>query len=161
MKGHLIIVMLTSLLAFGCQSQPAVKQGAADNSSFMTLWTTYSHCQNTEDFDLLRQDATALGAAAKRSLSGEGFVLPLPAKLQQYVTPPGTRYAVDVKAMSAACSLRAGQAAVETHRFDIAEELLQEILAYHPKSEYAFYSLQAKAMLSAIPVSVQVTLKRP
>ena len=63
-----------------------------------------------------------------------------------------------MKAMSAACSLRAGQAAVEARRFDVAKELLIGILEYHPQSEYAFYTGQAKALLSEIePETVRVS----
>ena len=161
MKTTLLIASCVSLLMFGCQSNPAVKQTAAGNGSFMSLWKTYSHCQDTQDFDLLKRDAMTLRAAARGSLTGDGFVLPLPGKLQQYVSTPKTRRAVDVTAMSAACSLRAAQAAIEIHRFDVAEELLREILEYDSQSEYAFYSLQAKALLSEIPVSLQVSSNQP
>jgi predicted Zn-dependent protease len=64
--------------------------------------------------------------------------------------------------MSAACSLRAGQAAVEANRIDAAKELLRGILERYPHSDYAFYTLQAKALLSELePESVQVSLNRP
>jgi hypothetical protein len=88
-------------------------------------------------------------------------VLPLPGKLERLVATPSARLAVDVKAMSAACSLRAGQAAVEARQFDVAKELLKTILEFHPQSDYAFYSVQAKAILSEIdPQSVQVSALR-
>jgi hypothetical protein len=75
---------------------------------------------------------------------------------------PSARLAVDVKAMSAACSLRAGQAAVEARRFDVAKQLLSGILEYRPQSDYAFYAGQAKALLSAIdPESLRVSLNFP
>jgi hypothetical protein len=77
------------------------------------------------------------------------------------VTTPSARLAVDVKAMSAACSLRAAQAAVDVRRFDVARELLKGILEFHPQSEYAFYTVQARAILSEIePQSVQVSALR-
>lgn len=162
MQKRLLIIAALSLLAVGCQSGQPMKQSAADNGNFMSLWNTYSHCQNSTDFEQLKQDAGILSAAAKRSHSQDAFVLPLPGKLERLVTTPSARLAVDVKAMSAACSLRAGQAAVETQRFDIARELLHEVLEHHPQSEYAFYSLQAKAILSELePASVQVSLSIP
>jgi len=137
-----------------------MKQTAVDNGTFMRLWDTYSDCQNTTDFEQLKQDTVALSAAAERSLSQGAFVLPLPETLQQFVTMPPARLAVDLKAMSAACSLRAGQVAFETRRFDVARELLKAILEYHPQSEYTYYSLQAKAILSVLePSSVQVSLE--
>jgi len=158
---HFLLAALT-LLAVGCQSAQSVKQSAADNGSFMGLWTVYSHCQSSTDLEQLMHDAVVLSTSAKRSVSRDSFVLPLPGKLERLVATPSARLAVDVKAMSAACSLRAGQAAVEARQFDTAKELLKGILAYHPQSDYAFYTLQAKAILSEIePASLQVSLVRP
>jgi hypothetical protein len=159
--NHLLLASLV-FLTLGCQSgQPVRTSTIAENGSFMGLWSVYSHCQNTKDWEELKHDATILSASAKRTVSGDGFVLPLPGKLERLVTTPSARLAVDVKAMSAACSLRAGQAAVEAGRFDIAKDLLKTILEYHPQSDYAFYSVQARAILSEIdPQSVQVSALR-
>jgi hypothetical protein len=69
---------------------------------------------------------------------------------------------VDVKAMAAACSLRAGSAAVKAGKLDIAKDLLRTILGYQPQSDYAYYTLQAKALLSELETNViQVTLNLP
>jgi hypothetical protein len=58
--------------------------------------------------------------------------------------------------------LRAGIAAVEAGKVDLAKDLLQTILSYQPQSEYAYYSLHAKALLSQLePNIVQVTLNLP
>ena len=157
---HLLLASL-ALLAVGCQSAQPVKPSAADNGSFMSLWSVYSHCQNARNWEELHHDAAILSTSAKRTVSSEGFVLPLPGKLERLVTTPSARLAVDVKAMSAACSLRAGQAAVEAGRFNVAKELLKGILEYHPQSDYAFYGTQAKALLSEIePQSLQVSAIR-
>ena len=160
-KNQLFLVSL-ALLSIGCQSGQPVRQAGADNGSFMGLWSVYSHCQNAKEFEELKHDAAVLSTSAKRTVSGDGFVLPLPGKLERLVTTPSARLAVDVKAMSAACSLRTAQAAVEARRFDVAKELLKGILEYHPQSDYAFYTVQAKALLASIePESVQVSLNRP
>ena len=157
-------VMLVGILVSvaGFQTGQPVQAAAIDNGSFMSLWRSYSHCQATTDIDQLREDALTLTNAANRSLTQEGFVLPLPGKLEQFVSTPAARFAVDVKAMAAACSLRAGSAAVEAGKLDIAKDLLQTILSYQPQSEYAYYTLQAKALLSELETSiVQVTLNLP
>jgi hypothetical protein len=155
--NHLLLTGL-AILTVGCQSAQPVKQSAAENGSFMGLWSVYSHCQSAKDWEELQHDATVLRASANRTVSGDGFVLPLPGKLERLVTAPSARLAVDVKAMSAACLLRAGQAAVDARRYDVAKELLKSILEYHPQSDYAFYSVQAKALLSEIdPESVRVS----
>ena len=157
---HLLLASL-ALLVVGCQSAQSAKQSAADNGSFMSLWSVYSHCQSARNWEELQHDAVILNTSAKRTVSSEGFVLPLPGKLERLVTTPSARLAVDVKAMSAACSLRAGQAAVEARRFNVAKDLLKGILEYHPQSDYAFYSMQAKALLSEIePQSLQVSSLR-
>ena len=64
--------------------------------------------------------------------------------------------------MAAACSLRAGFAAVEAGKLDVAKDLLLTILSYQPQSEYAYYARQAKALLSELePNVIEVTLNRP
>jgi hypothetical protein len=161
MTTKTFMIAMFAFLALGCQSAQTVKQ-SSDNSSFMGLWSVYSHCQSAKDFEELKHDAVVLSTSAKRTIASDGFVLPLPGKLERLVTTPSARLAVDVKAMSAACSLRAGQAAIEAGRLDVAKELLKGILDYHPQSDYAFYVLQAKAILSEIePESLQVSLKTP
>ena len=164
MKNLRVTVTLVSILVSvaGFLTGQPVQAGAIDNGSFMSLWSTYSHCQATTDIDQLRGDALTLTNAAGSSLTQESFVLPLPGKLEQFVSTPAARFAVDVKAMAAACSLRAGSAAVEAGKLDIAKDLLRTVLSYQPQSEYAYYALQAKALLLEIETSVvQVTLNLP
>ncbi|HSL04856.1 MAG TPA: hypothetical protein VK901_15115 [Nitrospiraceae bacterium] len=162
MKNVRLILMSILISVAGLQSGQPVQAAAIDNGSFMSLWSSYSHCQATTDIDQLREDALTLTNAANRLLSQESFVLPLPGKLGQFVSTPAARFAVDVKAMAAACSLRAGFAAVEAKKLDIAKGLLQTILSYQPQSEYAYYALQAKALLAELETNViEVTLNLP
>ena len=150
------------IIVVGLQIVQPAKAAALDNGSFMSLWKSYSHCQATTDIDQLTEDALTLTDAANRSLSQEGFVLPLPGKLEQFVSARAARFAVDVKAMAAACSLRAGLAAVEAGKIAIAKDLLQPILSFQPQSEYAYYILQAKELLSDLDAKAfEVTLNRP
>ena len=161
MKIRLILVSILVSMA-GFQTGQPVQAATVDNGSFMSLWSSYSHCQATTDIDQLREAALTLTNAANRSVTQEGFVLPLPGKLEQFVSTPAARFAVDVKAMAAACSLRAGSAALEAGKLDIAKDLFQTILRYQPQSEYAYYSLQAKALLSELETNLlEVTLNLP
>jgi len=148
----MLVGILVSVAGF--QTGQPVHAAATDNGSFMSLWSTYSHCQATTGIDQLREDALTLTNAANRSLTQEGFVLPLPGKLEKFVSTPAARFAVDVKAMAAACSLRAGSAAVEAGKVDLAKDLLQTILSYQPQSEYASYTLQAQTLLSELETNV-------
>src|SRR6185295_8791842 len=162
MKNLGVLAASVLLAVVGLQTAQPAQAAAIDNGSFMSLWKSYSNCQATTDIDQMREDASILTNAANRSLSQEGFVLPLPGKLEQFVPTPAARFAVDVKAMAAACSLRAGSAAVEAGKLDIAKDLLQTVLSYQPQSEYAYYALQAKALLSEIETNViEVTLNLP
>ena len=159
---NIFLTIVASTFFLGCQSSPPIKESRLDNGSFMSLWNIYSQCNSSNDLEEMNKDAVILEAAAKRSYRKNVFVFPLPGKLEQLVTSPSTRLSVDVKAMSASCSLRAGQAAFEASRLDLARELLQAIFAYRPESEYTFYILQAKAILSEIdPASIQVSLELP
>ena len=116
----------------------------------MSLWSSYSRCQTTTDIDELKVNAATLTHAANRSLSHEAFIPPLPSDLQQFVSTPAARSAVDVKAMAAACALRAGSAAIEMEKPDLAKDLLRTILNYQSQPEYAYYVLQAKTLLSEL-----------
>jgi hypothetical protein len=156
----MLVGILVSVAGF--QAGQPVQAAAIDNGSFMSLWSSYSHCQATTDIDQLREDALTLTNAANRSLTREGFVLPLPGQLEKFVSTPAARFAVDVKAMAAACTLRAGSAAVVAGKLDIAKDLLQSVLNYYPQSEYAYYTLQAKSLLSELETNVVVvTLNLP
>jgi hypothetical protein len=160
-SGRIVTLTLVGLLVAvtGCQTGQPAKTVGLDNGSFMGLWSTYSHCQASSNLDELRQDVVTLAGAANRSSAPGAFVLPLPGKLERYVTSPSARLAVDVNAMGAACSLRAGQIAVEAGKLDVAREFLQAVLHNHPQSDYAYYTSQAKALLSDLDTQVvQVTL---
>ena len=162
MKNFRLMLVGILVSVAGFQAGQPVQAAAIDNGSFMSLWSSYSHCQATTDIDQLREDALTLTNAANRSLTQEGFVLPLPGKLEKFVSTPAARFAVDVKAMAAACTLRAGSAAVVAGKLDIAKDLLQAVLNYYPQSEYAYYTLQAKTLLSELETNiVQVTLNLP
>lgn len=146
----------------GCQTGQPARTATIDNGNFMSLWSTYSHCQDSASVELLREDALTLTHAANHSHPQEAFVLPLPGKIEKFVSAPAARFAVDVKAMAAACSLRAGSAAMQAGKLDLAKELLQTVLNYQPQTEYAYYTLQAKTLMSDLQTNlIEVTLNIP
>lgn len=162
MKTTQLILVSLAIAVAGCQTGQPTKTAGIDNGSFMSLWGTYSRCQASTGIDQLKEDAFALTTAANHSLAQESFVLPLPGKLEKFVSAPAARFAVDVKAMAAACSLRAGSAAVEAGKLDVAKGLLRAVLNYQPQSEYAYYTLQARTLLSELETNlVEVTLNLP
>jgi hypothetical protein len=126
----------------------------------MSLWNTYALCQGESDLEQLSQHALMLKKAASHTVSQNSFIIPLPGQIQRLVTTPSSRFAVDVKAMAASCSLRAGQVAMQKGKDDLARSLFQSVLEYH-HLDYAYYSMQAKMMLSeldnpAVRVSLHV-----
>jgi hypothetical protein len=161
MKSVCLIALSILISMIGIMTGQPAQAAPLDNGHFMSLWTRYSHCQAATDIDQLREDALTLANAANGSLTRESFVLPLPSKLEELVSTPVARFAVDVKAMAAACSLRASSAAVEAKRLDIAKDLLPTILTYQPHSEYSYYALQAKSLLSELDKNIEVTLNLP
>jgi hypothetical protein len=157
MKFSLLTVSCFSLLVVGCQTSTPMK--VSDGGSFMSLWNTYAHCQSETNLDELSQDATVLRKAASRSVTMDSFVLPLPGNIQRLVTTPSARLAVDVKAMSASCALRAGQTAIQVGKTEVARSLLESVLEYN-QPDYVYYSVQAKTMLSEIDnPAVKVSLR--
>ena len=162
MKNLRLILVGILVSVAGCQTGQPAHTAAIDNGSFMGLWSTYSHCQATSDIDQLKNDAVTLTNAANRAFTAEAFILPLPGNIEKLVSTPAARFAVDMKAMAAACSLRAGTAAVEAGKLDVAKDLLRTVLSYQPQSEYAYYTLQAKALLSELEANIlEVTLNLP
>lgn len=158
MKIAHLIVFGFSLLLTGCQGGQPLKSASPDPMGFMSLWNTYAHCQNVINLEELKKDADLLASAATRSITQPGFVVPLPGKIERLVTTPSARFAVDVKAMAASCSLKAGQVAISVQRFDVARPLLASVLSYQ-EPDYAFYSSQARSLLASLdnPI-VQVSL---
>lgn len=157
--GGLVGVLL---VASGCQTVPPGKASGLDNSGFMTLWETYTHCKSTVDLHATRVDMSTLTEAALMNHRYNGFVLPMPVKLERLVTTPATRLSVDVRAMAASCSLHAGQVALGYGRVDLAREAFAEVLTLHAEEgTSSFYLAQAKNFLAEIENGVQVSLKTP
>lgn len=159
MKVSHLILSAFSLLLIGCQGSQSLKSAPADPLSFMSLWNTYAHCQNITEVDELKKDADLLTSAATRSIAQTGFIVPLPGKIERLVTAPSARFAVDIKAMAASCSLKASHVAIRQQRLDVARTLLANVLGYQ-EPDYAFYSSQARSLLASLdnPI-VQVSLK--
>ena len=159
-KGKAIAVAALSvlLLASGCQTGPT-RQVGLDNTGFMSLWETYTHCRTSSDLSDAYRDVRTLTQASQLRYAHDGFVLPLPAKLQQLVTNPANRFAVDVKAMASACSLHAGQLALDRGYVELAREFFSTVLALHPSEESSYYLVQAQNYLTQLDRGVNVSLK--
>ena len=161
MRRLLSIVSVVVVLG-GCQTtQPVAKSTALENTAFMRLWTTYRECRSSSDLNAMRGAARQLNQAATIRTSGRDFVLPLPKQIERLVSKPPTRLAVDPKAMAAACTLHAGQAAMEAGRNDVAAEMFRSVIDGHPQAEYAYYVEQARLGFAQVVIGPQASSQPP
>jgi hypothetical protein len=91
----------------------------------------------------------------------DGFVLPLPAQLERLVESPANRLAVDIQAMTAACSLHTGQLALHEGQVDEARQAFASILSLHQNLS-PYYVVQAKRFLTELERGIDIAaVKRP
>jgi len=151
------------LLVSGCQTNPSARPDVLDNTRFMSLWQTYSDCKLTSDLTQASLGMNQLSSAAmldKNNDVYDGFVLPLPAQLERMVSNPANRLAVDIQAMTAACSLHTGQLALHEGQIDEARHAFASILTLHPNLS-PYYVLQAKRFLTELERGIDVVVKTP
>ena len=147
------------LFASGCQTTLTPKSGL-DNTGFMSLWGTYSDCKASSDLDKASLGLKKLSDATQFHNGHDGFVLPLPTTLERLVTSPTNRLAVDVRAMTAACSLHTGRLAIDQGRIDLARDVFASVVTlHHDVSPY--YVLQAKKFLTELERGTDVSLNTP
>jgi hypothetical protein len=145
-------------LLVGCQANLASKPTDLDNSQFMSLWETYSTCRSASD---LRQASSGMlrlseAAALKSNSEGQdGFVLPLPSQLERLVSNPPSRLAVDVQAMTAACSIHTGELALREGSVEVAHNAFSSVLTLGDNVS-PYYIRQAKRFLTELEQGVAV-----
>lgn len=152
------------VLASGCQStNHSINPAVLDNSKFMSLWETYSDCKVSSDFNRASVGMKQLSSAAMLSQQNEGhdgFVLPLPTQLERLVSNPANRLAVDLHAMTAACSLHTGQLALHEGHVDEARLAFTSILTLDQNLS-PYYILQAKRFLTELERGIDIAVKTP
>ncbi len=155
------MILLASLLAVlgGCQTtRPIVKPEALDNSAFMNLWSTYSHCRLSLDVDAMRADVQRLNQVALAPPPRRHFPIPLPNTIKRLIAHPNPRLAVDPKAMAAACSLHAGQVAQQAGLEQLATDLYHAVVLDYPQSKYAYYVSKAGVGLEQLRLGIPYVL---
>ena len=147
------------LLLVGCQANLASKPTEFDNSHFMSLWETYSACKTASDLRQASSGMQRLTEIAVRKSNSEGrdgFVLPLPSRLERLVSSPPSRLAVDVQAMTAACSIHTGQLALHEGSVDLARDAFSSVLTLGDGLS-PYYIRQAKRFLTELEQGVVVS----
>jgi hypothetical protein len=149
------------VLASGCQTSHSTTPVVLDNSKFMSLWQTYSDCKLASDFSQANVGMKQLSSAAvldQQNKGNDGFVLPLPAQLERLVSNPANRLAVDIQAMTAACSLHTGQLALYEGQIDEARQAFASILTLNQDLS-PYYILQAKRFLTELERGIDIAAK--
>ena len=134
---------------YGCQHMPPphAQNTTINQSSFMDLWKVYTHCQTSHDPEAILVDAMRLNQASRIHQPDLPSLL---RPVKPFVSDPPTRLAVDPKAMAAACTLRAGQAATAIGWNDLAITLYQSLLRGSPDSRENYYAKQAHEGLAEV-----------
>lgn len=150
------VAVLGAALA-GCQGLPSLKSDhVLDNASFMTVWETYRHCEQANDVEVMREDAMRLASVARQTVPTRPTV---PGPLEQYVSDPPHRLAVEPASMAAACGLHAGQTALESGRLGVADEMFRLVLSYSDR-QYAYYLSQARLGLDLLHLTMTPQLAK-
>jgi hypothetical protein len=152
LTGLLLICLAVMLV--GCESRRLAQSGASD---FQVIWNSYTQCQSASDMDSIREASKFLNKAASSVAEGPEFVLPLPAGVARHIVQPSHRFAVDPKAVAAACSLHVAERALDMGNSDLAKDRYQSVLNLFGEPEYAYYRAQAIRGLSHINLAITVS----
>jgi hypothetical protein len=145
------------ILVTGCTTNPATPMSESRNSGFMSLWNIYADCKSTSDLGQAESDLKQLRSARVEEPGVyEGFVLPLPTRIERLVSNPASRVAVDVEAMASACALHAGELALDQGHIDIARDLFVSVITLHD-GENSYYVLKARTLLGRLGQGVNVS----
>ncbi len=154
----LFAILVTALSAVGCQSG-ATTSVRYDNVRFMDVWSTYTNCLSAEDIQVAMLDSSKLREVSRIQTTRSSLETILPTSLKNMVTQPGSRLAVDVHAMAAACSLHAGDLALSAGEPDLARDQFREVLHSHTESDYSYYTAQARERLTQLELTLQAALR--
>lgn len=140
-----MVFLAIPLFLVGCQSLSNFNSSNTPPShSVMQLWNSYTQCQSHTDVDQVYSEALELNrAAAKASLLSPSPV-PLPSVITNQVSKPSRRLSVDPGALSASCSLHAGQLALAQGEKERAIEMFELVLDHQVRGDYHFYRKQAQ-----------------
>jgi hypothetical protein len=148
MKWH---VYVAAALLSGCQAIQSFDDTRTPNDlAFENMWNRYTHCRSSSSMNQIWQDAQQLNRTVHRMDQAARASRLLPDTIEQSLAEPPPRLAVDPKAMAAACTLLAGQAAQNEGHAQFAAEMFGFVLANFAESRYAYYQEQAQVGIDQI-----------
>jgi len=153
----LVPVLLLLMPLSGCDtSRQSSRSSLSDNGRFMDLWSTYTHCYRSEDLDAMSTDAQRLSRAVTTIDSAEDPILP--ESNEPVPLGPSIRLSADPAAMTAACALRAGQAAQGMGHLNVAREMFHMVVRNFPQPRYQYYAAQARLGLEQLDAASRASL---
>ncbi len=154
-------MMLSGMIVVlsGCHMGIGIDKTSLDNSHFMNSWATYTHCLNSIDPDTTQFDAEKLRELSKNVPTKSTWDIPLSGHIAGLISQPTDRFAVDVNAMTASCTLHSGKTAVARGHNDLARELFRRVIFEHSHPSYSYYTLQARAHLTKLDMELQALLR--
>ncbi|GJL64817.1 MAG: hypothetical protein NPIRA04_34710 [Nitrospirales bacterium] len=158
-KTYILLSLICMLTFSGCQSlQPTEKSELSlQDSEFMDLWTLYNDCVIDQN-PLQMQEYVAQLSEAPGPITIHHSPIPLPKFLKNWTSARSSRLSVDPRAMAVSCALQAGQAAWQTGRYLLAQDLMQSIIDEYPEPAYAYYVSEARTAILKIPSFRNVSL---
>jgi hypothetical protein len=159
-RWWLILVVILLMPLSGCESsRQSSLSSLSDNSRFMNLWNTYTHCSQDENPDVMRADAQRLSRVADTIHSDAASILP--ESHDPFRAGPTVRLSIDPAAMAAACALHAGQVAQRMGRLYVAREMFRMVVLHFPQPRYQYYAAQARLGLERLDIARRVCRKLP
>lgn len=145
-----LTLVVTILIPLGgCDTSKQLSRSSlSDSDRFMDLWSTYTHCFQSEDLDAIRGDAQRLGLAVNTTDSAEDPIHP--ESNEPVPLGPIFRLSADPAAMAASCALHAGRAARETGHLNVAREMFHRVVINFPQPRYQYYVAQARLGLEQL-----------
>jgi len=154
-----LLIVLLILGMTGCQT--AVPAPSSSTEAFFTeLWSTYRHCQASENPHEMKADALHLGESVSTMRDEASHAL-IPDGIEQMVHERPWRLAIDPEAMAASCALRAGYQARAAGRPELAREMFGHVVATYPVTRYRYYVVQAYDALEQIERGERFIPKEP
>ena len=158
MVKRLLIVLLV-LGTTGCQTT-VPPSALSKETSFTDLWSTYRHCQASDNPHEMKADALHLGESVS-TMHDEARHALIPDGIERMVDERPSRLAIDPGAMAASCALLAGYQARATGRPELASEMFGHVVANYPVTRYRYYVVQAYYALKQIESGERYIPKDP
>ena len=158
MVKRLLIVLLV-LGTTGCQTT-VPRSSPSTETSFTDLWSTYRHCQASDNPHEMKADALHLGESLSTMHDKARYAL-IPDGIERLGDERPSRLAIDPGAMAASCALLAGYQARAAGRPELATEMFGHVVANYPVTRYRYYVVQAYYALKQIESGERFIPKEP